>query len=94
MTRLGCRAIRVYQLARAGRPPTCRYMPSCSAYAMEALQKHGAWRGTWLTARRLARCHPWGSRGWDPVPDGRRVEGCGDQMGRAVAATPRETAGV
>lgn len=66
--RLACRAIRAYQLARAGRPPTCRYMPSCSAYALEALQKHGAVRGAWLTVRRLVRCHPWGSMGWDPVP--------------------------
>ena len=48
-------------------------MPSCSAYALEALQKRGTVRGTWLTACRLARCHPWGSTGWDPVPDGRRV---------------------
>lgn len=66
--RFACRAIRAYQLARAGRPPTCRYMPSCSAYALEALQKHGMVRGTWLTVRRLVRCHPWGSMGWDPVP--------------------------
>jgi len=72
-TRLACRAIRAYQLARAGHPPMCRHMPSCSAYALEALQKHGTVRGTWLTACRLARCHPWGSMGWDPVPDGRRV---------------------
>ena len=68
--RVACGAIRAYRLVRAGRPPMCRYMPSCSAYALEALQKHGTVRGTWLTARRLARCHPWGSTGWDPVPDG------------------------
>ena len=72
-TRLACRAIRAYQLARAGRPPTCRYMPSCSAYALEAVQKHGTVRGTWLTARRLVRCHPWGSMGLAPVPEGRRA---------------------
>ena len=71
--RLACSAIRAYQLARAGRPSMCRYMPSCSAYALEALQKHGTVRGAWLTARRLARCHPWSPMGLDPVPDGRRA---------------------
>ena len=53
----------------AGRPSPCRYDPSCSTYALEALERHGAARGTWLTLRRLARCHPWGGMGWDPVPD-------------------------
>ena len=49
-------------------PPSCRYTPPCSAYAVEALQKHGAARGGWLALRRLARCHPWGGHGFDPVP--------------------------
>ena len=49
-------------------PPSCRYTPTCSAYAVEALQKHGAARGGWLALRRLARCHPWGGHGFDPVP--------------------------
>ncbi|MFM8686338.1 MAG: membrane protein insertion efficiency factor YidD [Bacteroidota bacterium] len=49
-------------------PPACRDKPTCSAYALEALQRHGAWRGSWLTLRRLARCHPWGGHGHDPVP--------------------------
>ncbi len=47
----------------------CRYTPTCSSYAMEALRKHGAIKGTWLAARRVGRCHPWGGSGIDNVPD-------------------------
>ena len=60
--------IRFYQGIRAGRPSPCRYLPTCSAYAREAVERHGARRGTWLALRRVARCHPWGGRGVDPVP--------------------------
>ncbi|TMM49421.1 membrane protein insertion efficiency factor YidD [Sulfitobacter sabulilitoris] len=47
----------------------CRYQPTCSVYALEALSRHGGIKGTWLAARRIARCHPWGGSGYDPVPD-------------------------
>lgn len=49
-------------------PPACRFQPTCSRYAYAAIQTHGALRGSWLAARRLARCHPWGGSGYDPVP--------------------------
>jgi len=60
--------IRTYQLARAGRPSPCRFTPSCSAYAAEAIEAHGAARGSWLALRRVGRCRPGGGHGWDPVP--------------------------
>ena len=63
--------IRGYQLARSGRPTGCRYLPTCSEYAIEALQGHGLARGTRLAARRIVRCNPWGGHGIDPVPLGR-----------------------
>ena len=48
--------------------PSCRYSPSCSAYAITALRRYGALRGSWMAAKRLLRCHPWGGHGYDPVP--------------------------
>ena len=48
--------------------PRCRYLPTCSSYALEALDLHGPWRGSWYAIRRISRCHPWGSSGYDPVP--------------------------
>lgn len=49
-------------------PPSCRYTPTCSQYAVEALRKYGPIKGSWLTIKRLSRCHPWGGSGYDPVP--------------------------
>ena len=64
--------IRLYQLVLAPFVgPTCRYLPSCSDYAAEAIERHGAVRGVALAARRLLSCHPWGGSGFDPVPPGR-----------------------
>ncbi len=62
-------AVQGYRRVRAGRPSPCRFDPSCSTYALEALEHHGAARGSWLTVRRVLRCHPWGGMGFDPVPD-------------------------
>jgi len=47
----------------------CRHLPSCSEYALEAIERNGAWRGSWLAVSRVCRCHPWGTHGLDPVPD-------------------------
>ena len=67
-------AIRLYQLARTGKASPCRYLPTCSEYAAEAVQYHGVVRGGSLALRRITRCHPWGGHGVDPVP-GRAVRG-------------------
>ncbi|HEV2181892.1 MAG TPA: membrane protein insertion efficiency factor YidD [Gemmatimonadaceae bacterium] len=61
--------VRGYQVALSPLlPSSCRFMPSCSAYAVEAIERHGALHGSWLTVRRLARCHPFCVGGYDPVP--------------------------
>ncbi|MDO8361598.1 MAG: membrane protein insertion efficiency factor YidD [Actinomycetota bacterium] len=62
------RLVIAYQKAMEGRPSPCRFTPSCSSYALEALEVHGTWRGLRLTVRRLLRCRPFGPSGWDPVP--------------------------
>lgn len=49
-------------------PPRCRYTPTCSQYAIDAVKKHGPIKGVWLAAKRIFRCHPWGGSGYDPVP--------------------------
>ena len=65
------RLVRLYQRVTDGRPSPCRFVPTCSNYALDALERHGAARGSALTLRRLSRCHPWGGHGWDPVPEGK-----------------------
>ena len=62
-------SIHAYQKLRAGRPTGCRYLPTCSSYAEEAIVTHGPVHGSGLALRRLSRCHPWGSHGIDPVPE-------------------------
>ncbi len=64
--------IGLYQGTSAVRRSRCRYIPTCSQYAAEAIETHGAGRGSWLAVKRLGRCHPFGSYGFDPVPDPER----------------------
>ena len=69
MKRLLVGLIRAYQYALSPlRGPSCRFSPTCSDYACEALRRHGVFRGLWLGLRRLLRCHPWHPGGYDPVP--------------------------
>ncbi|WP_297697067.1 membrane protein insertion efficiency factor YidD [Phenylobacterium sp.] len=79
-------ALRAYKLTLSpliGRQ--CRYLPTCSEYAAEALIGHGLWRGSGLAVRRLCRCHPWGGSGYDPVPPPRR------KAPREVSGPPART---
>jgi putative membrane protein insertion efficiency factor len=69
------RAIAWYQDQRQGALSPCRFFPSCSEYASDAISLHGAWRGGLLAARRLSRCRPFGASGYDPVPDAPRRDG-------------------
>lgn len=69
--------VRAYQLLISPvLPPSCRFTPSCSAYAVQALARHGAVRGTWLAVTRVCRCHPWNDGGYDPVPEP-KCKACG-----------------
>lgn len=61
--------VRAYQvLISSWTPSSCRYSPTCSNYTLQALKKHGLFRGGWLSVKRIASCHPWGGEGYDPVP--------------------------
>ncbi len=68
----------------------CRYYPSCSAYALEAVERHGSMRGSWLTLRRLGRCHPWAEGGVDHVPGHERPA---EREHHPTSGTPRDTQG-
>jgi putative membrane protein insertion efficiency factor len=76
-------ALRAYQLLVSPLlPPACRFLPSCSDYAIEAIERHGALRGGALALWRLARCHPWGGSGYDPVPGPGALGRLGADSGR------------
>lgn len=85
--------IRCYQICLSPLvPPSCRYQPTCSAYALEALELHGPFKGTWLALKRISRCHPvkWlgGRSGYDPVPPAAGLEGCRHTTGPGAAHHP------
>jgi putative membrane protein insertion efficiency factor len=82
MKRLTLTAIRIYQSSVSpSRPPACRFEPSCSHYAYEAISRYGTLKGSWLALRRLARCHPFSKGGYDPVP----VTARGETVSRETA---------
>ena len=69
--------VRFYQVAISPyTPASCRFTPTCSHYAIEALQKHGLFKGGWLATKRIFSCHPWGRSGYDPVPDVHHHKNC------------------
>jgi putative membrane protein insertion efficiency factor len=65
--RLGIGLIRLYRFAFGWLPSSCRFEPTCSRYTEQAIEKYGLFRGSWMGARRIARCHPWNPGGYDPV---------------------------
>lgn len=90
MRRLIVWTIRAYQVGISPLlPSACRFTPSCSQYALEAVSRHGPLRGGWLAAKRLLRCHPFGGVGYDPVPPRRS----GPLAGHAGRGAPQRTEG-
>ena len=88
MKRAALTLIRAYQLLISPvLPPACRFYPSCSEYAREAVEKWGIVQGLGLTARRLARCHPWGGHGVDPVPENQGLGFRGQGLGNTTTAS-------
>lgn len=86
--------VRLYQLAISPWfPGTCRFTPTCSSYALHAIERHGALRGGWLTLKRLGRCQPWGGMGYDPVPGATatgRMDAVGDDTSRSSDGSGRD----
>jgi uncharacterized protein len=79
--------IRLYQAGISSwTPATCRFSPTCSGYAIEAIRAHGSARGSWMALRRVARCHPWGGHGYDPVPAAHSSETLESPAQSAVAS--------
>lgn len=74
--------VRIYRYVTIAKTPSCRFVPSCSSYALESVEVHGAFRGGWLILHRLSRCHPWGGSGKDEVPPSRK---CG--LGHATRSS-------
>jgi uncharacterized protein len=76
IARIAILFVRCYQRVLSPlKPASCRFLPTCSAYTIEALQRHGAMRGGWLATKRICRCHPWGGHGYDPVPGSEQTHG-------------------
>ncbi len=67
MKRIGIGFIKLYRIVFAWLPPSCRFEPTCSYYAEQAITKYGLLKGSWMGAKRIARCHPWNPGGYDPV---------------------------
>jgi len=89
LTRLLISLIRFYQRGISPlKPPSCRYHPTCSHYAREAIEAHGPARGLGLALRRVLRCHPWGGKGYDPVPLPSVPEGADTGRPQAMGAKP------
>lgn len=94
MVRIAIGLLRIYRyLLSPLLGPRCRFLPSCSEYAMQALHTHGAMHGSWLSARRLCKCHPWHRGGFDPVPDPTGHPEAQGPVPRFVPASARQVPG-